>query len=136
MIGLEFIDVSSVTVLNDTVCLKVELKLGKLKAEVGEKIPLSIRSDEGSLCALSAIDKSVTFLGKKQNSLDLEKVLNLPGFSALNSIFRSLNPFFKVFAAIDKLSAQQYIYNSYPRLNDCLGMIAKSSASSSTDSKL
>ena len=67
----------------NTKCLgnQVDLKLGKQRAEVGEKISLAIQSAENSLCALSAVDKSVTFLGKKQNSLDLDKVRNCLGIS-------------------------------------------------------
>ena len=53
--------------------LKVDLKLSQKSAEVGQKISFSIQSDKNSLCTLSGIDKSVTFMGK-QNILNLEQV--------------------------------------------------------------
>ena len=49
--------------------------LSNTSVETGSNVKIKINSNAGSFCSLSAIDKSVTFMGKR-NSIDLENVWN------------------------------------------------------------
>ena len=56
-------------------CLKnkVDLLLKQEVVQVGKLVGITLKSDPNSVCALAAIDKSVSFMGKR-NSIDFEKV--------------------------------------------------------------
>lgn len=52
---------------------KVEFSLGADSIRVGRRLDLTIKSEPRSICAVSAIDKSVTFMGARNtvNSLNV-----------------------------------------------------------------
>ena len=52
---------------------RINFELATNSIRVGRRLNLTIRTEPKSLCALTAIDKSVTFMGKR-NSIDIEKV--------------------------------------------------------------
>ena len=58
-----------------TPCLRnsVELLLSDKQVQIGSRVRMQLIGHPGSLCGLSAIDKSVTFMGKR-NGIDLPKV--------------------------------------------------------------
>lgn len=52
----------------------MDLRIDQNSVQIGNKIQLQINTSPKSLCTLSAIDKSVTLIGKR-NSVNLEKVV-------------------------------------------------------------
>lgn len=53
--------------------LKVNLSLQESSLRVGRRASFEIKSEPNSICALTGIDKSVSFMGAR-NSIDLNKV--------------------------------------------------------------
>lgn len=49
------------------------MNLSEKSIKTGDNVKIKLTAAPNSLCALSAIDKSVTFMGER-NSIDLEKV--------------------------------------------------------------
>lgn len=68
-------------------CLEnsVEILLNKISVAVKNKVTIGVKTEPLSLCAISAIDKSVTFMGKR-NEIKLEKV-NLIKFNLIQISF-------------------------------------------------
>ena len=72
----------------------MDLRIDQNSVQIGNKIQLQINTSPKSLCTLSAIDKSVTLIGKR-NSVNLEKVVYIDwlfGFNlnSINIVFRYL----------------------------------------------
>jgi hypothetical protein len=55
---------------------KVDFYLSSKTIQVGRRVELSVRSEPGSICAISAIDKSVSFMGPR-NSVNIQNVLQI-----------------------------------------------------------
>ncbi len=53
--------------------IKVELKLGSDTVKTGQNVDVRLSASENSICAWSAIDKSVTFMGQR-NAVDFDSV--------------------------------------------------------------
>ena len=62
------------------IILKVRIELNEKVIKTGENVLIKITGAPKSICAISVIDKSVLFMGKR-NSIDLEnvKLVNLKG---------------------------------------------------------
>jgi hypothetical protein len=59
--------------------LKVKLEIDEPVVKTGEEVKIKLTGGPKSVCAISAIDKSVSFMGKR-NAIDLEAV-NLNNFT-------------------------------------------------------
>ncbi len=53
---------------------KVDIILSKKSTSVKQSLKLAVRTEPLSVCAISAIDKSVSFMGKR-NAVRLEEVI-------------------------------------------------------------
>ncbi len=53
--------------------LKVTLEINEPVVKTGEEVKIKLTGGLKSVCAISAIDKSVSFMGKR-NAIDLEAV--------------------------------------------------------------
>ena len=54
---------------------KVDLSLDFDVIQIGKRVELTVKSEPKSVCAISAMDKSVSFMGAR-NSIKIDKVLN------------------------------------------------------------
>jgi hypothetical protein len=52
---------------------KINFTLGSKTLQVGKRVEMSIKSEPNSICAITGIDKSVTFMGQR-NSVNIQKV--------------------------------------------------------------
>jgi hypothetical protein len=52
---------------------KIDFTLSSKTLQVGKRVTMSVKSEPNSICALTAIDKSVTFMGSR-NSVNIQNV--------------------------------------------------------------
>ncbi|CAF0775839.1 unnamed protein product [Brachionus calyciflorus] len=84
--------------LNLEKCLsnKVDLELSQTSARPSRLFNFTISAEPNSLCAFSSIDKSITFLGNR-NNVDKNKIFNV----------------------LSKFELSDWVYNSYKSSKDC-----------------